>query len=88
MGTPWSKLRREQHDSRHPPVERSEQKRIAQQRYRVAHADELRAARQIGQILTRRTVYADDLKKLAGLIRKLTGDEFTRALRRELVRRS
>jgi hypothetical protein len=87
MGTPWSKLRREQHDSRHPAVERSEQKRLAQQRYRVAHADELRTARQVGQILTRRTTYADDFKKLAGLIRKLSGNEFARALGRELVRR-
>jgi hypothetical protein len=87
MGTPWSKLRREQHRSRHPQVKRSEQKRIAQQRYRVVHADELRAARQVGQILTRGTTYADDCKKLAALIRSLAGDEFARALGRELVRR-
>jgi hypothetical protein len=88
MGTPWSKLRREQHDGRHPPVERSEQKRLAQQRYRVTHADELRTARQVGQILTRRTTYADDCKKLVALIRSLTGDEFARALGRELTRRA
>jgi hypothetical protein len=49
-----SKLRTEQYYSRHPQVERSEQRRLAQQRYRKAHAEELRTARQIGQVLMRR----------------------------------
>jgi hypothetical protein len=31
MGTPWSKLRAAQYYSRHPRVERSEQKLLAQQ---------------------------------------------------------
>jgi hypothetical protein len=41
----------------------------------------------LGQVLMRRKAYAGDLERLAGLIRKLSGDDYAQALGRELARR-
>ncbi len=61
--------------------------RLASQRYRKAHAQDLRTARQIAQILPRGTEYAGDLKRLTSLIRSLGCDDFACRLGRELRRR-
>ena len=67
--------------------ERREQLRQAQARYRKTHAKELRAARRVANILSRRTIYASDVEELAVAIHDITGRKFARALGRELVRR-
>jgi hypothetical protein len=67
--------------------QRSEQKRLAQQRYRQVHAKELRTARRIGQILMRKVDYHGEVEELASLIRKLVTKDYARELGRELTRR-
>jgi hypothetical protein len=67
--------------------QRSEQKRIAQQRYRQVHAERLSTARRIGQILTRQADHHGDIEKLASLITNLVGKDYARALGRELAPR-
>jgi hypothetical protein len=66
---------------------RREQRRQAQARYRKAHADRLRVARRIAHILARQTQRLDEVKELATAIRSVTGQEYARALARELMRR-
>jgi hypothetical protein len=88
MGTRWSRLRHEQWAARHPPVERSEQKRLAQARYRKAHAEHLRLARRIAHILARQKRWQGDVDEAANLIRGLVGEDYCRALGRELIKRA
>jgi hypothetical protein len=86
MGTRWSKERHEQYRALHPVVERSEQRRLAQQRYRQRHAAKLALLGEVTNILRRQGEYPDDAKRLAAALRKLwpTG---IKALRTELGRR-
>jgi hypothetical protein len=86
MGTPWSALRHKQYRSRHPYVERAEQRRQAQVRYRKRHAKWLAHARCVTNILVRQTWHADDFKQLAASLRALMTKEGIRALHRELGR--
>jgi hypothetical protein len=67
--------------------QRREQVRQAQARYRKAHADRLRVARRVAHILARQTHRANEVKELATTIRSMTGQEYARALGRELTRR-
>jgi hypothetical protein len=66
---------------------RREQMRQAQARYRKVHAKRLRAARHIAHVLSRQASYPGELKELAGAIRAVTGQEYARALGRELAKR-
>ena len=66
---------------------RREQKRQAQARYRKAHADRLRVARRVAHILARQKQWAGEIKELATAIRSMIGQEYARALGRELTRR-
>ncbi len=65
---------------------RSEQTRLAQQRYRQVHAERLRTARRIGQILTRQASHYGEVAEAAKLIRDLVGRDYARELGRELLR--
>lgn len=65
---------------------RREQKRQAQARYRKTHADELRIARRVAQLLVRQQHYPGDPEELAAAIRSLAGQEFAHTLGQELMR--
>jgi len=65
-------------------VERREQKREAQARYRQVHARRMAAARQISKILMRQHGHHDDIEQLATALRKTLTTEGIRALRAEL----
>lgn len=69
MGTNWSEERTAQYRARHPAVDRSEQKRLAQRRYRARHAKRLEQVRTITNILMRQTSHAGDMKLLAKALR-------------------
>jgi len=86
MGTPWSELRRKQYRSRHPYVERAEQRRQAQARYRKRHAKRQTHARSVTNILVRQTWHADDIKLLAASLQALLTEQYVRELRRALAR--
>jgi transcriptional regulator of acetoin/glycerol metabolism len=88
MGTRWSIARRAQYEARHPPVDRREQKRLAQARYRQRHADRLRKSRRVADILSRQTHWPGHIRELAALIRALVADkDYVRTLGRELNKR-
>jgi hypothetical protein len=66
---------------------RREQMRQAQVRYRKVHAERLRTAGRIANMLVRQKACAGDAKELAAAIRGLVGPEYAHALGRELMRR-
>ena len=65
-------------------MDRREQKRQAQARYRKAHAERLSAGRRAAHVLVRQKGAFGDAKELAVLIHSLTGADFARSLAREL----
>jgi hypothetical protein len=67
--------------------EKRAKQRQAQQRYRQAHADELRKGRRLAHLLTRQADYHGWIEEAADLIESLVGNSWARALGDELARR-
>ena len=83
----WSKQRYEQHQSQFPPEERAERNRAAQAAFRKRHAEKLRRARRVMNILVSDRWHHDTVKELAAGLRTFLTKDGVRDLRKELGRR-
>jgi hypothetical protein len=70
-----------------PPEEKRERNRLAQARFREAHAKRLALAREVTNILVRQTEHRDDIPRLAEALRAVLSKEGVAALRKALATR-
>ena len=75
------------HRAAFPPGEKRERNRLAQARFREAHARHIAAVREITNILVRRSERYDDIPRLAGALRAVLSKEGVAALRKALTTR-